>query len=127
MGEAERLSSLVHNLLTITRLESPTIELRRTAEDIEDIVDSAVMRLSPALANRPLNVEVPSIFLWRREPKSLELVALNLLENALRYTPKGSPIDISAKGNNGFLVVRSPIGGRVSPKASRSACSRIFD
>src|SRR4029077_3036852 len=42
--EGERLSRLIQNLLSISRLESPTIELRRTPEAIEEIVSAAVDR-----------------------------------------------------------------------------------
>ena len=107
MGEAERLSSLVQNLLTITRLESPTIELNRTPEAVEDILNSAMGRLGPFFAARPLRVEVSSdLPLVLAEPKLIELVVLNLLENALRYTPAGSPIDVSASGDDGLVTVQ---------------------
>jgi two-component system sensor histidine kinase KdpD len=102
--ECERLARLLQNLLSMSRLESSKLELRRSPELVEDIVASALERLSSVLAPRrvelDLPMDLPCIFV---EPALLEQVLLNLLENAVRYTPPGSRIELSARAAGGMV------------------------
>jgi K+-sensing histidine kinase KdpD len=50
ISEGERLSRLIHNLLSVTRLESSMVEFRRTPESIEDIIHSALDRFQARVA-----------------------------------------------------------------------------
>jgi two-component system sensor histidine kinase KdpD len=107
VGEGERLSRLVQNLLSITRLESPTIELKRTPEAVEEIVAAARERLRPQLGAREIKVELPHDLPWILvEPGLIEQVLLNLLENALRYTPPSSAISVSARLADGGVDIQ---------------------
>jgi two-component system sensor histidine kinase KdpD len=123
--EGDRLGRLVQNLLSLSRLESPTIELRRTAEAVEDIVGAAVGRLSEALAPRAVRVELPADLPYvSAEPMLVEQVLLNLLENALRYTPPESPIQIAAQAGDGLVKVRVSDEG---PGISEAEREKVFE
>jgi two-component system sensor histidine kinase KdpD len=107
VGEGERLNRLVQNLLSITRLESPTIELRRSAESVEEIVGATLDRLEPVLKARELELDLaPDLPCVSAEPALVQQVLSNLIENALRYTPASAAISITARSVEGAVSVR---------------------
>jgi two-component system, OmpR family, sensor histidine kinase KdpD len=93
--EAERLERLVANLLDMTRLESGALSLKRDWIPIDEIIGSALTRLEVSLSNRQVRVELPSdLPLLRVDPVLFEQIFINLIENACKYTPLGTPIDV---------------------------------
>lgn len=95
--EAQRLSRLVDNLLEMTRLESGALTLNRQWNVLEEIVGSALNRVRRVLGDRVVQTQIASDFpLVKLDGVLFEQVLINLLENAARYTPAGSRIEISA-------------------------------
>ncbi len=123
--ETERLSRLVHDLLSITRLESRTIVLRRSAESIEEIITVAVQRFEAQGVERSikvdLNKELPLVMV---DPTLIEQVFINLMANAVRYAGPASPIEISAMLEGAQLVARVADHGPGVPPAERE---RVFE
>jgi two-component system sensor histidine kinase KdpD len=104
--EAHRLSRLVNNLLEMTRLESGAVEIRRDWHSIEEIAGAALHRLEPALAGRPVRVDMPAeLPLVSVDGVLLEQVFINLLENAAKHTPEGSAILISASAGRNQAII----------------------
>jgi K+-sensing histidine kinase KdpD len=96
--EAERLDRLVANLLSLSRIEADALKPRRQPVDVAELVGAASERLSRLFADRPLHLDVPGdLPLIRADYVQLEQVVTNLLENAVRHTPAGSPVDLSAR------------------------------
>ncbi len=97
-GEAERLERLVANLLDMTRLESGALSLRRDWVPVDELVSSALTRLESRLGERPVRVDLPAgLPLVLVDPVLFEQLLVNLLENAAKYTPPGSPIELAAR------------------------------
>ncbi len=95
--EADRLNRLVGNLLSMTRIESGAIKLHREPGDIQDVIGTALEQLGKRVADHEVKVDVPADFpLVPMDFTLIVQVAVNLLENAVKYSPKGSPIDVSA-------------------------------
>jgi two-component system, OmpR family, sensor histidine kinase KdpD len=95
--EAERLERLVTNLLDMTRLESGAIALKRDWIPLDEVVGSALTRLDAILANRQVHVDIPSqIPLLFVDPVLFEQIFINLIENACKYTPPETSIDVRA-------------------------------
>jgi len=94
--EAERLSRLVSNLLDMTRLESG-VELRRDLYPLEEIVGAALQRMEHGLGSRLVTTRLPEgLPLVNVDDVLLGQVVMNLLENAIKYTPPGTPIEVEA-------------------------------
>jgi two-component system sensor histidine kinase KdpD len=125
VDESRRLSRLVDNLLDMTRLEAGEVQLNRQWHVLEEIVGSAMGRLQHDLAGRPVKTAIPAdLPLVSVDGVLLEQVFVNLLENAVRYTPAGSEIDLSARKIGGEVEVRVADRGPGIPSGSEE---RIFD
>jgi two-component system sensor histidine kinase KdpD len=103
--EAERLSRLVSNLLDMTRLESG-IELRRDLCPLEEIVGAVLQRIERQLEGREVTTHLPDTLpLVYVDDVLLGQVFLNLLENAIKYTAPGRPLEIGAEAGEGAVTV----------------------
>jgi two-component system sensor histidine kinase KdpD len=116
--ESLRLNRLVRNLLDMTRLEAGVLRVHKEAQPFEEVVGGALNRMDDRLRGRPIHTDVPpDLPLVAFDAVLLELVFVNLLENALKYTPPGSPIDIEARVHEGQLEVTvADRGPGVDPK-----------
>lgn len=95
--EARRMSALVDNLLDMARLQSGTVRLNRQWLPLEELVGSALRAARPALGERSVQVSLPpDLPLIEMDAVLMERVLFNLLENAGKYTPEGSPLRIGA-------------------------------
>jgi two-component system sensor histidine kinase KdpD len=94
--EAERLGRLVSNLLDMTRL-SGAVSLHRELCPLEDIVGTALLRLESRLNGHSVNTSFPEDLPPVRVDEVLwgQLV-LNLVENSVKHTPEGTPIELAA-------------------------------
>src|SRR5438093_2118221 len=95
--EAERLDRLVNNLLDMTRLEAGGVTVHKEWPPREGLVGAALKRLESRLRDRPVRIDLPAdLPLVPIDAVLVEQVFINVLDNAVKYTPEGSPIDISA-------------------------------
>lgn len=96
----ERLNSLLEDLLTLSRLESINPGLRRESVALPSLIASIIddYRARPAAAEHQLLVAIdPNVGELLIDPLKVTQVLENLLDNALKYTPKGSRIEVSAQ------------------------------
>lgn len=95
---ALRMGALVNNLLDMARLQAGAAQLHRAWQPLEEVVGTALAGCAPVLAGRPLSVRLaeglPLVLL---DAVLFERVLANLLENAAKYTPAGSAIEIGAR------------------------------
>lgn len=125
LDEAERLNRFVQNLLDMTRLSYGALQLRLDWCDLRDLLAGARKRLARVLGDRPLEIDVPVGFpLLHADPVLLEQVLLNLIDNAHKYSPPGTPIRVQAEAENSRLLIRILDRGSGIPAADSE---RIFD
>jgi two-component system sensor histidine kinase KdpD len=104
--EAIRMSSLANNLLDMARLESGSIILNRQWQPLEEVVGGALAGLSARILDHPVTIKLPhDLPLVEIDSLLIERVFVNLIENAVKYTPLGTPIEISASANEDELLV----------------------
>jgi two-component system sensor histidine kinase KdpD len=104
--EAERLERLLSNLLDMTRLESGELTLKREWLPIEEPIGGALVRLEKKLGLRTVTTTIAGeVPLLHGDPVLMEQLLYNLLENATKYTPPDSPIEIRARAEEDRLIV----------------------
>ncbi len=123
--EAERLNRLVGNLLDMTRLEAGALKVRKEPQPIEEVIGAALNRIEDRLRGRQVHTSVPrELPLVALDPALIEQVLVNLLENATKYTPPESPIDVAVHSNEDEVVVE--VGDR-GPGIAPENAERVFD
>jgi two-component system sensor histidine kinase KdpD len=122
--EAERMERLVGNLLEMTRLESG-IALHREWVPLVEVVGSALTRLEDRLGDRHVSTSLePDLPLVSIDPVLFEQIFVNLLENAVKYTPAGTPIEIDARRVEAGIEIEVADRGPGLPEGSEE---RVFE
>lgn len=95
--EALRMNALVSNLLDMARLQAGTVQLNRQWQPLEEIVGTALAAMDTVLAKHHVSVVLgDDLPLLELDAVLLERVFCNLLENAAKYTPAGSHIELGS-------------------------------
>ena len=123
--EAMRLTRLLENILQMSRLEIGAASARMQWNILEEIVGSAVVRTRQELGERRVEVKIPAdLPLLLVDGLLLEQLFVNLLENAARYTPTHSTVQISARPEARWLMISVADDGPGLPSGSEE---RIFE
>lgn len=109
----------------MTRLESGGLELKRDWIPLDEMVGSALGRLEAKLEGRAVTTDLePDLPLLSVDPVLFEQVIVNLLENAAKYTPARSPIDVRGSRRGASVVVEIADRG---PGIAEGSEERIFE
>jgi two-component system, OmpR family, sensor histidine kinase KdpD len=123
--EGERLNRLLGNLLSMTRIEADGMRVQREWQPLEEVVGAALNRLEKRLHDRPVAVRIPDALpLVPIDVVLMEQVLVNLLENAIKYTPDDAPIEISAWVDGAGVVVEVSDRGPGIPVGDEA---RVFE
>jgi two-component system, OmpR family, sensor histidine kinase KdpD len=124
-GEADRLNRLVGNLLSMTRIESGAIKLHLEPGDIQDLIGTALEQLGKRIEKNKINVNIPADFpLVPMDFTLMVQVIVNLLENAVKYSPENSLIEISATSDDNRTCIQIADRGVGIPAED---LTRVFD
>jgi two-component system, OmpR family, sensor histidine kinase KdpD len=95
--QAERLASTIENVLDLTRIRAGQLAARLEMVELADIVNAALRRKEKALAGHELRVRLPAdLPMLRLDLFLMEHALANVLGNAAKYSPPGSPIELAA-------------------------------
>ena len=123
--EAERLNRYVGDLLDMTRLEGGALRTRSEWTDARDVLGAAIARVERRLGTRRLSRDFPpDLSVVQVDPGLLEQAIVNVLENAIAYSPDGSRIDVAAYEDRGSVLISIEDEGPGIPK---SDIDRIFE
>jgi two-component system sensor histidine kinase KdpD len=96
--EGQRMATLANNILDMARLDAGAVTLKRDWVPLEEVVGGVLTRLRARLEGRPVKIDLPKDApLVKLDAVLIEQVLMNIIENALKYTPAGSGIEISAE------------------------------
>ena len=123
--EAERLNNDIQNLLDASRISSGGVKPRIEWADPTDIVNSAIERCRQRFSDRHLVLDLPNdLPLIRVDPVLVEQALVQIFDNAVKYSPPGSPINVGARARDGQMAVSVTDQGAGLTAAERS---RIWD
>ena len=123
--EAERLNRYVGNLLDMTRLEGGGLNIREDWVDVRDVLAGAAERVSRRLGKRHIERDFPSdLPPVRLDPNLLEQAVVNILENAIAYSPDDTAIDLAAYEDRNNVVISIEDEGKGIPTAE---LERVFE
>jgi two-component system, OmpR family, sensor histidine kinase KdpD len=105
-GKSKEMAEIISNVLDLIRLESGQFSLRLDSVMIEDLVNSALQRLSTRLLDHSVEVRFPADLPPAHVDGSLVLqIFTNLLENVVKHTPAGTKVIVTAALEGAFLRV----------------------
>lgn len=104
--ESERLSRLISNLLEAQRLESGSFQIVKERCSLEEVIGTVLERCTKILFSRKVRVDLPAeLPLVPMDSLLIEQVFQNIIENAVRCSPPGSPLEISARVKGGEVEI----------------------
>lgn len=99
--DAEWLLRMVENLLSITRIDTQKMEVKKSDEVLDDILSAAIQRIKKYYPDTKLEVHLPEeLVLVSVDAILMEQVIFNLLENSIRYGDKEAPIQLLVEQHN---------------------------
>jgi len=125
---ALRMNAQVNNLLDMARLQSGQVHLNLQWQPLEEVVGSALRSMMGTLEPRRVQVVLPNdLPLLNIDAVLFERVLCNLLENAVKYTPVGSPIEISASSSSDSVRLCVSDEGPGLPKGREATIFEMFE
>lgn len=122
--DAAWLTNLVENLLAVTRIEEGRMKLQMQPQLVEEIVSEALNHISRKKAAYHISVHHGDDLLFAQcDARLIVQVLINLVDNAIKYTPEGSHICVTTKGSDGKAVICVADDG---PGISDAEKSRVF-
>jgi two-component system phosphate regulon sensor histidine kinase PhoR len=124
--QSERLSELVEDLLELSRLESRQIQLAEKPVELSEAITRALEAVRPKAQPRgtTFHVQVPPGVFVLGDQRAVEQIILNLVDNAVKYSPPSGRVELSAATEDGQVTLRvKDNGGGIEARH----LSRIFE
>jgi signal transduction histidine kinase len=103
--ETTRLATLIGDVLDTSRIEAGTFSYRFSDVDLAALVRDSIATAAVGQDEVPLNATVREVPLVRGDPGRLRQIVSNLIDNAVKYSPTGTPVDVDVRQLNGAVVV----------------------
>jgi two-component system sensor histidine kinase KdpD len=117
--ETQRMTHMVNNILDMTRLEAGLVQLNLQSYHLEEIVGAVLARLKDQFGQRAVSIDIPrDLPMLHVDGVLFEKVLINLLENAAKYTPPHTHIDVVASLQDRQIQIQVMDDGPGIPKGS---------
>jgi two-component system sensor histidine kinase KdpD len=127
-SQSDSLDRMVADLLDMTRIRAGALRLRRESSAVVDMLDSALRVLTGAVPTdwvvADLAVNLPPVDVDRM---LVERVLANLVENAIRHSPEGGPVEVAASRSNGLVELSVTDHGPGVPVGERERVFEMFN
>ena len=125
--DSQWLISLVENLLSVTRIEEGRMNFNMSVQLMDEVIDEAMKHINRESAKHTIRVEYrDDLLLARMDAKLIIQVIINLVDNAIKYTPDGSIIHITAENKNDFVWVSVADNGNGIPDHIKPRVFEMF-
>lgn len=123
--EALRLNRVIQNLLDMSRLEGGVVHAKSEPCDVHDVIGAALEQMGDAVYTHPVSIRIqPNLPLVPMDHALIVQVLVNLLDNAVKYSPAGLPIEIEAGQDERNAWIRIVNSGNEIPT---NEIERMFD
>lgn len=121
------LINLVENLLSVTRIENGTMKLNRTTELMDEVVDEALRHVNRKSIEHHITVHrTEELLLAKMDARLMVQVVINLVDNAIKYTPVGSRIEISMDKRGKEIILEVADNGEGIPAEEKKKIFTMF-
>lgn len=120
-NEATELHRYIQTLLQITRVESRDFRITKEASDINELIENALEKLQPIAKQKKIALlaELEPMFLVEVDSILIGEVILNLIENAIQYTPEGGRVNVTSRDVDGDILFMVEDNGPGIPPAEQ--------
>lgn len=123
--ETDRLTLMVSNLLDLSRIEGGALRPQKDWYDVDELINDVSQRLAARTTTHPVRIEIESdLPLLHFDYIEIAQVLINLIENAIKFTPPDTPITIGARRIAGAIEISVHDDGPGIPEQS---VPRLFD
>ena len=103
--ESDRLNQLVSEAVEMAQLDTKEVHMTFAPTAVAAVVEQSLQNCSSLLENREVKVDLPTLPLVKADAEFITKVLTNLIENAAKYSPEGSPLAISSEHKDGMVSV----------------------
>lgn len=127
LDEARRMHASMSDLLDLTRMEEGVVQPRCEWCPADELVDEVRVAMAARLQRHRLRVDVPAEAVVWCDPRLVEQALANLLDNAVRHAPAGTPIDVRIEARDGsWHLVVADCGPGLPPGRERDVFRKFY-
>lgn len=121
------LGLLVDDLLDFARLERQALQTNPTPMPLDTVVAGFVAQVVPALGDHPVETDLAEDVVALADPRAIERVLANLLTNAAKFSPPGSPVEVALRaGDESAILTVSDRGPGIAPEDRLRVFTRFY-
>lgn len=125
--DSQWLISLVENLLSVTRIEEGRMNFNMSVQLMDEVIEEALRHINRKSAEHSISAEYrDELLLARMDARLIMQVIINIVDNAVKYTPVGSEIKITAAKEDGTIVVSIADNGAGIPDSNKQRVFEMF-
>lgn len=105
-SEIDRLTAIINDLLVLVQIDKKDMELKKTQVNIEDVLSYTIKRLQPIARKKNIEISFLSDYKGTIDVDKLKIqqVSLNLVDNAIKYTPDDGEVNIRLTSDNDYVI-----------------------
>jgi len=128
LNQANRLEQLIGDLLEASRIESGTVGLTPHPVPVDSVISTVVRNFSEEQPDRAIRVHAPDHAVWvQGDPVRIDQIVTNLVSNAVKYSPRETPVEISVNAEAGYATISvSDHGQGIAPADQERIFERFY-
>jgi signal transduction histidine kinase len=128
LNQANRLEQLIGDLLEASRIESGTVGLTPHPVPVDSVISTVVRNFSEEQPDRAIRMQTPDHAVWvQGDPVRIDQIVTNLVSNAVKYSPRETPVEISVDVDAGYATISvSDHGQGIAPADQERIFERFY-